>query len=85
LNEEVYKGCSTFKLSEDLKCSVVHNNTIEGELYEYGVCKQTCSGNNCNSDHVRPCAPLAGDDCSAGTIISISTFLLFLTFCIFLQ
>lgn len=71
LNEEVHKGCSTFDLAEVSlpdhvgfrSCSNFQND-ISGSNQEFGMCKQTCTGTNCNMDHVRPCIPTAGDDCS---------------------
>ena len=58
LNEEVYKGCSTFNLG-DMNCNIVHSD----ESGDYGVCKQTCTGPNCNRNHVRPCVPTDTEDC----------------------
>ena len=64
MTEEVYKGCSTFVIEDvDIRCDVAHNITIDGHVGEYGVCKQTCNGENCNMEHVRPCVPHAGEDC----------------------
>jgi len=75
MNEEVYKGCSTFSLAEDIKCDVVHNaEGSDGHIHEYGVCKETCSGSNCNTLHSRPCIPTAGDDCSNAIAAVLSLF-----------
>jgi len=65
VKEAVYKGCSTFEMaSPDIVCN---NNffemEVQGELQTYGVCKETCTGDNCNKFHERPCLPGAGDDC----------------------
>jgi len=65
VKEAVYKGCSTFEMaSPDIVCN---NNffemEVQGELQTYGVCKESCTGDNCNKFHERPCLPGAGDDC----------------------
>jgi len=30
---------------------------------DYGVCKETCTGKNCNTNHKRPCVPTIDNDC----------------------
>jgi len=91
VHEEVFKGCSTFHLS-DVASFACHlfDAEFDGDTH-WGVCKQTCTGDNCNTGHQRPCIP-DYEDCSteapggnstdptpapdnSSTMIALATFL----------
>jgi hypothetical protein len=60
--EEVYKGCSTFRVDNGVE-------SIGAELdgVAYALVKQTCSGEKCNTGHQRPVLPYESNDTGSKT------------------
>ncbi|CBY30505.1 unnamed protein product [Oikopleura dioica] len=61
--ESIYKGCSPFVVKEMFGNPTCYQlDDVDSEGRRYGTCKQTCSEENCNKGHERPC--LEGEDCT---------------------
>jgi len=61
--EDVYRGCSTFdENATPAECSVHALPDFEGNIYNFGVCKEYCGGKrDCNGDpHTTPDLPVDG-------------------------
>merc|ERR1711935_997824 len=73
LVEEVYKGCSSFPYDEAI-CTYIDDVIVEGNRSTtYGICKEACSGDYCNVNHITPEIPTV-----AATMFNALSFLSFL-------
>ena len=73
LVEQVYKGCSSFPYDEQgATCSYIDDVIIEGNVSTvYGVCKEACSEDYCNVNHITPDVPI-----KASAMLTVVSFII---------